>query len=128
MDQVGCATPAPTRDSGVDNIRHEYWQNYTDDQLGSLAKLLLNIEERYGIPIEFFEYENPHNYDKLSKEEVSKYSWYHYPEKDSDRIFYNEEVDKFNGILAHHNVTGKYDVGPVFDIDYFLDIIKARLE
>lgn len=106
-------------DSGVDNVAQKTWQSYPQAQLENLNQLLSYLQERYGIENQYFEYDNPHPYDGLTTDEIKKYSFYFYPNdvNADERIDYNTAIDNFNGIVEHHNITGKYDAGPALNIN-----------
>lgn len=104
--------------SGVNNLTHETWQTYTANQMGALHQLLDYLGDRYGIPVTYFSYNNPHEYSDLTTAERNIYSWYYYPSDSTERVTYNTAVDNFPGIFGHHNITGKYDPGPAFDITH----------
>jgi len=89
------------------NTSYETWQAFGDQQYSGLSSLIHYLEERYDIPNKFF----------YGGEAASgNVGLYFFPNDAESRKIYNEKLDDFYGIYGHHNVTGKYDPGPQFDI------------
>jgi len=108
------------------NEKIKNWQTYTEKQLKSVALLVEYLEERYGLPENnYFQYNNPNNYEGLTNSEIKKYSHYYYPKNADERIEYNNAVRNWRGIFQHHNMTGKFDNGVGLNID---ELIRIRNE
>jgi N-acetyl-anhydromuramyl-L-alanine amidase AmpD len=82
------------------NRSQQTWQSYPENQLENLVLLIEYLQDRYGIPFEFFQYDNPHDYKylqdnnkiKLSEQHKDKYSWYYYPSNIEERSTYNDKI------------------------------------
>jgi hypothetical protein len=102
--------PGVPKDQALtDNEIPDYYEKYTPEQYINLEKFIKDMNEKYGIEINTFQYELPNGIP-------SKYGFY-YQKSSSDEVM-DKTID-FKGIISHRNskYNGKMCPSPGFQID-----------